>query len=86
MRHDDKLFPDFRSQDLHARNGGHLQHHAVDGATVDGLQRQLQGVTGPGMRAFARCLGSAARVPAARAGARLMRASPLPTARRVRTS
>jgi acyl-CoA thioesterase-1 len=44
VRNDDTLFPDFRGQDLQARHGGRLQHRAVDGATVDGLQRQLQGV------------------------------------------
>lgn len=44
VRNDDTLFPEFRGQDLQSRHGGTLQHHAVDGATVDGLQRQLQGV------------------------------------------
>jgi lysophospholipase L1-like esterase len=46
VRNDDALFPEFRDQDLQGRQGGRLSHHAVDGATVDGLQRQLQGAQG----------------------------------------
>ncbi|HEY0826426.1 MAG TPA: SGNH/GDSL hydrolase family protein [Ramlibacter sp.] len=46
---DDGLFPDFRGHDLRTRLGGaaRLDHRAVDGATVDGLQRQLQGLRRP---------------------------------------
>jgi lysophospholipase L1-like esterase len=53
VRNDDALFPEFRNQDLHGRHGGRLAHHAVDGATVDGLQRQLQGVQSMGGPAVA---------------------------------
>jgi acyl-CoA thioesterase-1 len=41
VRNDDRLFPEFRGQDLQSRGGGRLAHHAVDGATVDSLPRQL---------------------------------------------
>ena len=48
VRNDDALFPAFRGQDLRSRNpGARLEHRAVDGATVDGLQRQLQGLKPP---------------------------------------
>jgi lysophospholipase L1-like esterase len=47
VRNDDRLFPEFRGQDLHSRRGGRVQHHAVDGATVDSLPRQLQGAPRP---------------------------------------
>lgn len=53
VRNDDRLFPDFRGKDLQARGGGSLQHRAVDGATVDSLQRQVQGVQRPAGRAVA---------------------------------
>lgn len=47
LRNDDRLFPDFRGQDLAAHGGGRLEHRATDGATVDGLQRQLSGMKAP---------------------------------------
>lgn len=45
-RNDDRLFPDFRGKDL-AQRGAQLQHRAVDGATVDGLPRQLADLRAP---------------------------------------
>ena len=53
VRNDDKLFPDFRGQDASARRSARLEHRAVDGATVEGLQRQLAGVRAPGGAAVA---------------------------------
>jgi acyl-CoA thioesterase-1 len=47
VQNDDKLFPEFRGQDLKARLGGKLGHHAVDGATVDSLPRQLAAAGAP---------------------------------------
>src|SRR3954464_4939837 len=45
VHNDDALFPDFRGHDVQSRRpAARLSHHAVDGATVDGLQRQAQGV------------------------------------------
>lgn len=46
VRNDDRLFPEFRGQDLSAR-GGRLEHRARDGATVDGLPRQLADLKAP---------------------------------------
>ena len=46
VRNDDRLFPEFRGQDLSAR-GGRLEHRARDGATVDGLPRQLADLEAP---------------------------------------
>jgi acyl-CoA thioesterase-1 len=40
VRNDDALFPEFRGRDLHSHGGARLEHHAVDGATSEGLQRQ----------------------------------------------
>ena len=44
VRNDDILFPEFEGDDLASRLGGKvtLHHHAVDGARVDGLARQLR--------------------------------------------
>jgi acyl-CoA thioesterase I len=53
VRNDDRLFPDFRGQDLQSRGGGRLEHRAVDGATVDGLPRQSAGLRPPPGRAVA---------------------------------
>jgi lysophospholipase L1-like esterase len=53
VRNDDALFPEFRGQDLQSAGGARLEHRAVDGATVAGLQRQLQGVKPPAGRAVA---------------------------------
>jgi lysophospholipase L1-like esterase len=47
VRNDDRLFPEFRGQDLTARRPGRLEHRAVDGATVEGLQRQVAGMKAP---------------------------------------
>ena len=47
VRNDDALFPDFKGQDLQSHRPARLEHHAVDGATVDGLARQLQGLRKP---------------------------------------
>jgi acyl-CoA thioesterase-1 len=47
VQNDDALFPDFRGNDLRSRGGGRLEHRAVDGATVDSLARQLQGLRTP---------------------------------------
>ncbi|NUZ05876.1 SGNH/GDSL hydrolase family protein [Piscinibacter koreensis] len=44
VRNDDALFPEFRGRDLSSRGPARLAHRAVDGATVDGLERQLAGV------------------------------------------
>lgn len=46
VRNDDRLFPDFRGQDLQRRSA-RLVHRARDGATVEGLARQLEGLTRP---------------------------------------
>lgn len=43
VRNDDRLFPDFRGQDLQALRPARLEHRAVDGATVDDLERQVRG-------------------------------------------
>lgn len=51
VRNDDRLFPEFRGQDLSSRGGARLVHGAVDGATVEGLHAQLArvgAVAGPG--------------------------------------
>jgi acyl-CoA thioesterase I len=42
VRNDDELFPQFRGQDLASRRHARLAHGAVDGATVEGLQAQLE--------------------------------------------
>jgi lysophospholipase L1-like esterase len=47
VRNDDALFPEFRGRDLQSRGGASLEHRAVDGATVEGLQRQAAGLHKP---------------------------------------
>lgn len=44
VRNDDGLFPEFRGQDLGSRGAARLEHRAVDGATVEGLDAQLRGM------------------------------------------
>ena len=46
VRNDDTLFPEFRGKDLSAR-GARLEHRATDGATAEGLQRQLEQLQAP---------------------------------------
>ena len=43
-RNDDRLFPEFRGQDLASRGPARLEHRAVDGATVRGLPAQARGL------------------------------------------
>ncbi|MDZ8086958.1 MAG: SGNH/GDSL hydrolase family protein [Nostoc sp. DedQUE12b] len=40
VQNDDRLFPEFKGQDLTSRGSAQLQHRARDGATVDGLPSQ----------------------------------------------
>ncbi|HYP19608.1 MAG TPA: hypothetical protein VEY08_05990, partial [Chloroflexia bacterium] len=49
VRNDDRLFPEFRGNDLTSRREARLEHRAVDGATVNGLPSQARGlkVEGP---------------------------------------
>lgn len=47
VRNDDRLFPEFKGRDLHARGGGRLEHRAVDGATVASLPGQVRGLKRP---------------------------------------
>jgi hypothetical protein len=42
VHNDDRLFPEFSGQDLQSRGPARLKHHARDGATVTGLQWQVQ--------------------------------------------
>ncbi|MDQ5854514.1 MAG: SGNH/GDSL hydrolase family protein [Chloroflexota bacterium] len=44
VRNDDRLFPEFRGQDLSSRGSARLDHRAQDGATVDSLPRQVRGL------------------------------------------
>ena len=44
VRNDDALFPEFAGRDLAARGSAHLEHRAVDGATVEGLAAQARGL------------------------------------------
>lgn len=44
VRNDDRRFPEFRGRDLASRGPARLEHHAVDGATVDDLPRQARGL------------------------------------------
>jgi acyl-CoA thioesterase I len=44
LRNDDKLFPEFKGQDLLSRGPARLEHRAVDGATVQGLAAQMRGL------------------------------------------
>jgi acyl-CoA thioesterase I len=48
VRNNDKLFPEFKGRDLASRRPARLEHRAVDGATVEGLARQAQGVAPKG--------------------------------------
>ena len=45
VHNDDRLFPEFRGQDLSSRGPARLEHRAVDGATVADLPAQLRGQT-----------------------------------------
>ncbi|NML14190.1 SGNH/GDSL hydrolase family protein [Azohydromonas caseinilytica] len=48
VRNDDALFPEFKGRDLqHRRGAARLDHRAVDGATVAGLQAQARGLRPP---------------------------------------
>ena len=42
VRNDDRLFPEFRGQDLATRGPARLEHRAVDGATVRSLPAQAR--------------------------------------------
>src|SRR5829696_4787326 len=42
VRNDDRLFPEFRGQDLSSRGPARLEHRAQDGATVDNLPPQAR--------------------------------------------
>jgi len=44
VRNDDALFPEFASRDLFSSGPAQLDHRAVDGAVVDSLPRQAQGL------------------------------------------
>ncbi len=44
VRNDDRLFPEFRGQDLSSHGPVRLEHRAVDGATVDSLPAQARNV------------------------------------------
>jgi acyl-CoA thioesterase I len=44
VRNDDRLFPEFRGRDLLSHRAARLVHRAVDGATVEGLRSQANGV------------------------------------------
>ncbi|MBD2081582.1 SGNH/GDSL hydrolase family protein [Leptolyngbya sp. FACHB-17] len=44
VQNDDRLFPEFQGQDLASRGPARLDHRARDGATVEGLQLQVQGL------------------------------------------
>jgi lysophospholipase L1-like esterase len=44
VQNDDRLFPEFRGQDLHSRGSAQLAHRARDGATVDSLPAQARGL------------------------------------------
>lgn len=44
VQNDDRLFPEFKGQDLLSRGSARLEHRARDGATVDGLPAQAQGL------------------------------------------
>ncbi len=44
VRNDDRLFPEFRGQDLSSRGPARLEHRAQDGAVVGSLPRQGEGL------------------------------------------
>lgn len=45
VANDDRLFPEFRGQDLRSRGPARLDHRARDGATVTGLPSQARGLS-----------------------------------------
>ena len=45
VRNDDRLFPEFRGQDLSSQGAARLEHRARDGATVRSLPAQAQGLS-----------------------------------------
>ncbi len=45
VQNDDRLFPEFKGQDLISHGPARLEHRAVDGATVAGLPAQARGLT-----------------------------------------
>jgi acyl-CoA thioesterase I len=47
VKNDDRLFPDFRGQDLSSLGPARLEHRARDGATVRGLPSQAHGLPAP---------------------------------------
>jgi len=47
VHNNDRLFPEFRGQDLQSRGPAVLVHRAVDGATVAGLPAQARGLQPP---------------------------------------
>ena len=51
VRNNDGLFPEFRGRDLASRGSARLEHHAVDGSTVEDLKDQPRGleVEGPAL-------------------------------------
>jgi len=44
VQNDDRLFPEFQGQDLASNGSARLEHRARDGATLDGLPYQAQGL------------------------------------------
>ncbi len=44
VRNDDRLFPEFKGQDLQSQGPVRLEHRARDGATVNDLPAQVQGL------------------------------------------
>ena len=44
VRNDDRLFPEFRGQDLSSRGPAQLVHRAQDGATIANLEGQARGL------------------------------------------
>ena len=44
VQNDDRLFPEFKGQDLVSRGSARIEHRARDGATVAGLPSQSQGL------------------------------------------
>ncbi len=48
VRNDDRLFPEFRGRDLSTDRPAHLDHRAVDGATVDDLPDQARDISATG--------------------------------------
>lgn len=44
VRNNDRLFPEFRGQDLSSHGAAHLEHRAQDGATVRSLPPQARGL------------------------------------------